>query len=359
MDQTKRECYLTSQTEKSTRSAIKACVDRYLTKSSDDKTTQSKRLVIVDSLNYIKGYRYELHCLSKAAREKHGVIWVLNSSSVAKKWNQKRSQQQPDAYYTEQQMEELQQRYEPPDARNRWDKPLYRIDLTPSTTTATLDSTASQAAEEALAKSVYNMHALSKAIHTEAAAGGVPTKKSAFRKKKPAVRPNQQQQQTKAEEQNHVTAEPQLLRARPDEESSTTMALRTQTIKSLEEQLDDILDSFLLDVAPLQEGVSTRQHLNAESNVLHQVDSITQQVCNAILAFQKHHAMTGGSIMTLEGFCSCTTPLTLQTRRTISLTELKRLRRQYIQWVASHPPEDTSERGIAESFVQYVQNQVQ
>jgi hypothetical protein len=49
--------------------------------------------------------------------------------------------------------------------------------------------------------------------------------------------------------------------------------------------------------------------------------------------------------------------LYLEYHRRLPLTELRRLRKQYIQWVALHPPEDTSERGIAQSFLQYIETQ--
>jgi len=172
VDQTKSECYVTSHAEKSTRSSLKARVDRSLT---DDPSS----LVICDSLNYIKGYRYELHCLSKATGQKHGVIWILNSSKVAQDWNQKRSREKAEYFYTEEQMKELIMRFEPPDARNRWDKPLWRVDLTPASEMQKLSSTET-VVEEALKQSVYNMHDLSEAINTDAAPQKIPQTSGSF-----------------------------------------------------------------------------------------------------------------------------------------------------------------------------------
>ena len=63
-DKTLFQCYETSTEEKLTRSALKSEFDKYVV---GDRTT----LVILDSLNYIKGFRYELHCISKAVGEKH------------------------------------------------------------------------------------------------------------------------------------------------------------------------------------------------------------------------------------------------------------------------------------------------
>ena len=55
----KRSGYGSSLDEKNTRSALKAVATNKLT---------AARFVIVDSLNYIKGYRYELYCCARSLR---------------------------------------------------------------------------------------------------------------------------------------------------------------------------------------------------------------------------------------------------------------------------------------------------
>jgi protein KTI12 len=55
----KRAGYSSSLDEKHTRSALKAVVTNKLTGAC---------CVIVDSLNYIKGYRYELYCSARSLR---------------------------------------------------------------------------------------------------------------------------------------------------------------------------------------------------------------------------------------------------------------------------------------------------
>ena len=67
--------------EKLTRGAIKAAVERSVTKEVT---------VIVDSLNYIKGYRYELYCLARAATTPHLVIYCETPKESILEWNQKR-----------------------------------------------------------------------------------------------------------------------------------------------------------------------------------------------------------------------------------------------------------------------------
>jgi tRNA uridine 5-carbamoylmethylation protein Kti12 len=248
------------------------------------------------------------------------IVWLLNAA--VREWNPQ--------HYPEKLLNELIQRYEPPDARNRWDQPLYRVDLTPSGT-----HSMNQAAQDALHQSVYNMHSLSDAITDSAATG--PTKPkaksaaSSFRK-----RPSSRTRSNDSSEEKSESKLPE----RPETREPTT------DTRSLEERIDEILDSFLLDVKPLKIGTSTQQHISGDSNVLHQVDSLTQKVCTAI-----SQAPTGNFELSEYG-------VTVKSGRKLGMPELKRLRQQYIRWVAQHPPADTSERGIVLSFVQYVEGQV-
>ena len=322
VNQTKAECYATSQAEKATRSALKAELDRSLA---------PRTLVILDSMNYIKGYRYELHCLSKAAGERHGVVWILNSVDVVRQWNQGR--------YPDQLLEELIQRYEPPDARNRWDQPLYRVDLTPCGD----NSTTNQAAQDALQRSVYNMHSLSDAIMESAAAG--PTKLKA----KSAASSLRKRPSNRAKAGN-IDGETRDTAGDNDTVKTTepTKSVKEHDGKklSLEGRVDEILDSFFLDVKPLKEGTSTHQNLLGDADVLHNVDSLTQKVCTIIAQ------SPSGRVELLDYGVS------LQSSRKLALPELKRLRQQYIRWIAQHPPTDASERGVVVSFVRYVEGHV-
>ena len=148
---TRMECYSNSTSEKMTRGALKTEFDKALRQHSNN----GKTLVILDSLNYIKGYRYELHCISKAAGEKHGVVWLIcnekNSIDRIKEWNN--SKLVESKKYTDEMIEQLMLRYETPDERNRWDKPLYRVD---TINCKLID----QATKDVLDHSLYNMHDL-------------------------------------------------------------------------------------------------------------------------------------------------------------------------------------------------------
>ena len=80
--------------------------------------------MILDSLNYIKGFRYELFCISKHVKTPHCVIVCGTPLETVQEWNKSRDKQ--DKYHDDI-LEALAMRFEPPDSRNRWDSPLFTI----------------------------------------------------------------------------------------------------------------------------------------------------------------------------------------------------------------------------------------
>ncbi|MEQ2276845.1 kti12, chromatin associated, partial [Xenotaenia resolanae] len=81
-------------------------------------------IVILDSLNYIKGYRYELFCLTKHAQTPHCLVHCLTSGEDSSSWNKNREAAEQ---YSQDIFEALVQRFEAPDSRNRWDSPLFTV----------------------------------------------------------------------------------------------------------------------------------------------------------------------------------------------------------------------------------------
>lgn len=118
----KREGYKNSFNEKLSRAALKSAVDHAL---------KADCTVIVDSLNYIKGYRYELYCIARSLRTPHCVAWIECEDNIAWQWNIDRAINDIDNSYEELIMSDLRLRFEAPLEKNRWDNPLFRINCTP------------------------------------------------------------------------------------------------------------------------------------------------------------------------------------------------------------------------------------
>lgn len=113
------EIYRNESKEKEIRSWLKSEVQRHL--------SSPERIVILDSINYIKGYRYELHCLIKQFKTTYILIECLpsnfhNFNSLNNNLNDKRA-------YSLEIYNELLQRYEPPNVSNRWEDRLLQIEF--------------------------------------------------------------------------------------------------------------------------------------------------------------------------------------------------------------------------------------
>ena len=101
--------YENSYSEKQARGLLLSAVERHLTPDT---------IVICDSLNYIKGFRYQLYCVAKAVGTPWCVLHVATPQYMAKGWNTK---------YNDDLFENLVFRYEEPIASNRWDAPLFTL----------------------------------------------------------------------------------------------------------------------------------------------------------------------------------------------------------------------------------------
>lgn len=86
----KTTSYSTANHEKALRGALKSGMEHALVKPN--------RLVILDALNYIKGYRYEIYCTTRTARTPHSVVWVTATEDEAKSRNTQRREEGGNSY---------------------------------------------------------------------------------------------------------------------------------------------------------------------------------------------------------------------------------------------------------------------
>jgi protein KTI12 len=100
--------------EKPLRSDLKGQTLRHLSKET---------VVILDGLNYIKGYRYELYCASKTVKTTQITVHCDVSSEDAWAWNCSRSDESNK--WSKDTFDGLVMRYEAPNGNNRWDSPLF------------------------------------------------------------------------------------------------------------------------------------------------------------------------------------------------------------------------------------------
>ncbi|XP_060535300.1 protein KTI12 homolog [Cylas formicarius] len=98
---------------------------RGLLKSEVLKFINSTNVVILDALNYIKGYRYELYCGTKANKCTQCTIHAEINRDEA--WNFNTNREQEEEKYSRDIFDALIMRYEDPDPKNRWDSPLFTV----------------------------------------------------------------------------------------------------------------------------------------------------------------------------------------------------------------------------------------
>ncbi|EGV61745.1 kti12, chromatin associated [Yamadazyma tenuis] len=111
-----RKSYRESVSERQARGNQISAVRRDLSRST---------FVILDSLAYIKGFRYQLFCEAKGVSTPHCVVHVINSKETVKNWNS--SVTNESHIWEEDLIDQLCMRYEEPIDSNRWDSPLFTI----------------------------------------------------------------------------------------------------------------------------------------------------------------------------------------------------------------------------------------
>ncbi|KAI9228853.1 MAG: protein KTI12 [Piptocephalis tieghemiana] len=110
-----RSVYDAGAAEKRARGNVLSTVERHL-----DRQT----VVLVDGMNYVKGFRYQLFCLARAMSTQHCVVQCGVPVEQARAWNASRPVE--DAYPAEQ-FDSLVMRFEEPDGSRRWDAPLFTV----------------------------------------------------------------------------------------------------------------------------------------------------------------------------------------------------------------------------------------
>uniref|UniRef100_A0A8R1XV78 Protein KTI12 homolog n=1 Tax=Onchocerca volvulus TaxID=6282 RepID=A0A8R1XV78_ONCVO len=112
-----RSVYKDSHKEREHRAVLKSEVQRLLSEDC---------LVICDSLNYIKGFRYELFCIAKLMQTTYCVVYCDTSEDICLRLNLEKDE--TERYGTDD-IRDLLMRFEEPITTNRWDSPLFKVEI--------------------------------------------------------------------------------------------------------------------------------------------------------------------------------------------------------------------------------------
>ncbi|XP_037683166.1 protein KTI12 homolog [Choloepus didactylus] len=306
--------YGDSAREKALRGALRAAVERRLNRHV---------VVILDSLNYIKGFRYELYCLARAARTPLCLVHCLRPGA------QNRGHHQTGAEESE--------------GRN------VSVSWRPC-------------AEEGGRPKVTGTGVFREPQAVVSEVNGRP-RAEVPRKLEPEetwgpdfpalVAPESEKS---AERVSSAFYPPELLEAlklrfeAPDSRNRWDRPLFT--LVSLEEPLPlaEIRAALFENRAPPPHQSTQSQPL-ASGSFLHQLDQVTSQVLAGLLEAQK--SAVPGDLLSLPG-----TTEHLRFTRPLTMAELSRLRRQFISYTKMHPNNENLPQ-LANMFLQYLSQSLQ
>ncbi|XP_066232357.1 protein KTI12 homolog [Saccopteryx leptura] len=300
--------YGDSAREKALRGALRAAVERRLSRHD---------VVILDSLNYIKGFRYELYCLARAARTPLCLVYCVRPGSLSRGT-----------------------RVAGAENRNRnvsvsWRPRGEEEGRPPTAGTCVLG-------EPYTADSVVNGRAQA---HVPKELEPEETRVSDL----PAlVAPEFEKSAKKV---SSAFYPPELLEAlmlrfeAPDSRNRWDRPLFT--LVGLEEPLPlaEIQAALFENRAPPPHQSTQSQPL-ASGSFLHNLDQVTSQVLAGLMEAQKN--AVPGDLLKLPG-----TTEHLRFTRPLSMAELSRLRRQFISYTKMHPNNENLPQ-LANMFLQYL-----
>ncbi|KAF8894146.1 chromatin associated protein KTI12 [Infundibulicybe gibba] len=107
--------YDASYLEKPARGALFTAIQRHMSLET---------ILIIDALNYIKGFRYQIYCAAREFKLRVCTVHVLATPEVCKERNSSRPDQM--RYHSET-LDNLLVRYEEPSSMVRWDSPLFTV----------------------------------------------------------------------------------------------------------------------------------------------------------------------------------------------------------------------------------------
>lgn len=361
----KKEAYMNATKEKLTRGALK---------SETDHKLNAESYVIIDSMNYIKGFRYELYCTARTFRTPHCAVWVESGDSISNEWNKARRELSIETAYDVEIMEDLRRRFEAPNSSNRWDNPLFKVSMNPDGgsssegTVGTVFTSTEQLATTTIA-SDQGIGGVSDMANIEE---GVPVAKSSWRpKKKPQSSSSSQSvmtmQTTVTAATDSRTASVTSVWKDADSKSAvyfsgSTRARKDQGTTDLAsdgfasiDQTCESISAYFLDsvnvIIPATASTMPKQHGSADH--LYELDRISQKIAQMISVHQ-----TDQSEGTPIKFADYDREIVLH--RYIGSPELQRHRRQYVKINSQHHSTKKSviEKEMGAEFIDFLASQL-
>lgn len=301
--------YGDSAREKALRGALRAAVERRLSRHD---------VVILDSLNYIKGFRYELYCLARAARTPLCLVYCVRPGSL------RRGPQVADG--EDNRSRNVSVSWQP--LIEEGGRPLAagtRVLRGAQTVDSVLNGSAEADVPKGLEQEETTVPDLPALVTPEFEKSAIHVASAFY--------------PTELLEALTLRFEAPDSRNRWDRPLFTLVGLKEPL------PLAEIRAALFENRAPPPHHSTQSQPL-ASGSFLHQLDQVTSQVLAGLMEAQKN--AVPGDLLKLPG-----TTEHLRFTRTLTMAELSRLRRQFISYTKMHPNNENLPQ-LANMFLQYL-----
>jgi hypothetical protein len=265
-------------------------------------------------------------------------------------------------------MHDLRRRYEKPNADNRWDKPLFFVDMTPSShqhAPPPLDSPSSPSESTPSLDApvfvpqpttVFSSWKKSKAVPP---ADGLPLNTPPGSVTTLPADPDHLHLSSLSV--TRATAPHTPSAPEPDGQGvyfsgskvvdvDTGVSPQTHAESSSPDHvIPDVLLYLQTAIAP-PPTLATKQIKHAGADLLYQLDRVSQSIAALIMAHQQEHR--DGTPLVLRDFKNCSVTLP----RYLSAPELQRIRRQFVKMNSQHPPDTSVD--VGSKFIEFLMTQL-
>jgi tRNA uridine 5-carbamoylmethylation protein Kti12 len=236
-------------------------------------------------------------------------------------------------------------RYEKPNSSNRWDKPLFLVDMTPERKAdAAASETLQNESDEHLKSEPTPLVSMTETT-SEPPVTLFSSWKSAKKSSSSQSVVSQAVTTTRESDQKGVYFSGNKV----SDVANICENNHTGTSSSPDQVIEDILSYFETAVAPAP-NLATKPVRHAGPELLYQLDRVSQTIVQLITAHQQEH--TDGTPLILKDFNSHVLVLS----RYVGAQELQRLRRQFVKMNSAHPPENSVD--VGGKFVEFLRTQV-
>lgn len=242
-------------------------------------------------------------------------------------------------------MEDIRRRFERPNQANRWDKPLFIVNVTPD---LGVSSHCAEVGEKVI--SSQPLEPLLVTSEPQETSPPVVFATSAWTSKKARNVSNSASSVVSGASLRPAEGGPKGVYFSGSLNSAgCSNDLVSTDSNNVDEIIRQIVTYFDTAEVPVP-NAATMQVRHADAGLLYQLDRVSMTISQLVMSHQQNHS--DGTPLVLTEYNS----LVVALPRYVSLAEVQRLRRQFVKINSQHPPEDSID--ISAKYVEFLMNQL-